>query len=199
MPADDPPARVARHAAATACRLRLDCRLPRHRRDAMRLPILPLVLLSMVLPLAGCSRPSATDVSASASAAEMKADTASSATLADEHSYAQPGAVRITDVAPRPAPSTSTAGRYRERRRTRCDGVDPHATQLLLDTRDLAIEKVEGATARAVDAPAIRAGQRAIRSSAASSTIQMPRAIRRCASPTRPRPMRPACSGCSRR
>src|SRR6478672_1900444 len=111
----------------------------------MRLPILPLVLLSMVLPLAGCSRPSATDVSASASAAEMKADTASSATLADEHSYAQLGAVRITDVAldlaidfdRRQVSGTATHT---------LRWVDPRATELVLDTRDLAISKVEGAT-----------------------------------------------------
>ncbi|WP_330947756.1 M1 family metallopeptidase [Thermomonas sp. LB-4] len=100
------------------------------------------IAAALGLVATGCQRnqnpaPAAAAPAAPAAAAEK---------IVDEHSYAQPDQVRTTDLAldlaidfdSRTIGGTATYA---------LDWVDKSATQLVLDTRDLAIDKAEGQTA----------------------------------------------------
>ena len=107
-----------------------------------------LLLLSAVAVLAAagaCSRDPAPAAAAAQPDAKPEAATMPVADAGhDEFSYAEPGKVRITDLAldlnvdfaKKEIGGTATYT---------LDWVDPKANQLVLDTRDLTIEKVEGA------------------------------------------------------
>ena len=106
----------------------------------MRLPVL-LFCLAIALA-AGCSRES-TDTQASVPAA---ASETAAVKVVDEHSYAEPAKVVTDDLAldlklDFDAKTLSGTATYT------LDWKDKTATQLVLDTRDLTIEKVEGETA----------------------------------------------------
>jgi len=103
------------------------------------------MLSCAALVLAACARQPATDA---ASAAKPEASVHANpdpAAAHDEHSYAEPDKVRTTDLGldlaidfdRRQIAGTATY---------HLDWIDPKARQLLLDTRDLTIEKVEGAS-----------------------------------------------------
>src|SRR5690606_36499050 len=113
--------------------------LTRNRGPAMRSPILTFCVAAAVVA-GGCSRDGAPtgdttatpDTGAAAPAAEY-----------DSLSYAQPDQVRIKDLALELAvdfdsKQISGSATYQ------LDWTNPEATQLVLDTRDLAIEKVLG-------------------------------------------------------
>lgn len=103
----------------------------------MRLPI--LVSCLAIALVAGCSRESA----APATTAAPKAVTV---LVIDEHSYAEPAKVATSDIALDLAldfASKTLAGTATYT----LDWKDQAATQLVLDTRDLNIEKVEGESA----------------------------------------------------
>ena len=117
----------------------------------------------------------------------------------DEHSYAQPDKVRITDLAldlaidfdKRQLAGTATYT---------LDWKDKAPPQLVLDTRDLTIDKVEARNGKRRFAPCeFSAGRarRALRQQADHRAAGAQYA--RCASPTAPRPRPPACSGWTRR
>jgi aminopeptidase N len=104
------------------------------------------VLLAVVPVVPGCSREAAQDnAAAPPSAADRTATAMHSQSLHDEHSHAEPDKVRITDTAldlaidfeRRLLSGTATHT---------LQWLDPAATHLLLDTRDLSIDKIEGAT-----------------------------------------------------
>ncbi|MBE2291585.1 MAG: M1 family metallopeptidase [Xanthomonadaceae bacterium] len=106
----------------------------------MRLPVL-LFSLAMVATAGGCSGDKA--ASTDAPPAAKPAGETVSARRHDESSYAQPERVRIADLGldlsldfdQKQLAGTATY---------QLDWVDPDATQLVLDTRDLTILKVEG-------------------------------------------------------
>lgn len=107
-----------------------------------------IVMLSLAatiaMSVAGCSRDSAP---AADPAAQSATETAAVQTDArsDQHSYAQPDKVKTTDLAldlaldfdKKQIAGTATYS---------LDWVDPQATELVLDTRELSIAKVEGQT-----------------------------------------------------
>ncbi len=106
----------------------------------MRQSILMLSLAS-VLIAAGCARESAPAPESATPPAATAAQTQQAA-IVDEFSYAQPDKVRITDLAldlavDFDAKQLSGTATYT------LDWKDPSATELVLDTRDLTIEKVE--------------------------------------------------------
>ena len=99
------------------------------------------IVLSVVL-LAACSHDAASPAASSEKAAEAKP--AVQAIDHDEHSYAEPAKVRVTALALDLAvdfdqKQLSGTATYT------LDWKDPTATALVLDTRDLTIEKAEGA------------------------------------------------------
>jgi aminopeptidase N len=104
-----------------------------------------LLLLSAAVALAaaGCKQEPPPAAVATPPAAKPEA-TVSADAAHDEHSYAEPGKVKTTDLAldlaidfgKKQIAGTATYT---------LDWIDPKATQLVLDTRDLTIEKVEGA------------------------------------------------------
>jgi len=111
----------------------------------MRLPIFPLfLLLTAVVLAAGCARqPTASDT-AKPSRPEAAAVHPIPAAY-DEHSYAEPDKVRITDLALDLAidfDSKQIAGTATYALKW----LDPKAMQLVLDTRDVTIQKIEGAS-----------------------------------------------------
>ncbi len=103
----------------------------------MRASILALPLLATLM-MTACNSETAAPVTPVA-----KPKTVATATVVDEHSYAEPGKVAITDLAldlaldfdAKTLAGTATLS---------LDWKDKAATVLLLDTRDLTIEKVEG-------------------------------------------------------
>lgn len=103
----------------------------------MRASILALPLLATLM-MTACNSETATPVTPVA-----KPKTAATAAVVDEHSYAEPGKVAVTDLAldlaldfdAKTLAGTATLS---------LDWKDKAATALLLDTRDLTIEKVEG-------------------------------------------------------
>ncbi|WP_394539716.1 M1 family metallopeptidase [Lysobacter enzymogenes] len=111
----------------------------------MRISILSVCLVA-ALAAAGCSRESApaSDSSPPAATPEAKvSDTAVAAADRDEHSYAQPDRVRIDDLALElkvdfAAKTLAGSATYT------LDWADPKATELVLDTRELKIEKIAG-------------------------------------------------------
>lgn len=101
-----------------------------------------LLMLSLATALAaGCAREATPPVAATPQAAAPA--TATAAPVVDEHSYSEPDKVRTTDLAldlavdfdKKEIAGTATYA---------LDWLDKGATQLLLDTRDLTIEKAEG-------------------------------------------------------
>jgi aminopeptidase N len=107
----------------------------------MRSSIIPLCLA--VALAAGCSREEATPTAGPAEASDTteQADVASAET--DEHSYSEPDKVRTQDLA------LALNVDFDERQLTgsatyTLDWVDPETGRLILDTRDLNIEKVVG-------------------------------------------------------
>ncbi|WP_166212435.1 M1 family metallopeptidase [Cognatiluteimonas telluris] len=109
----------------------------------MRLSILLLPPLCALALLTACAREPGAAMPAATSPAPAKGP-AAMATTRDEHSYAQPDKVRISDLALDLAvdfdrKQLSGTATYT------LEWLDPQATQLVLDTRDLTITKVEGA------------------------------------------------------
>ena len=111
----------------------------------MRLSNVPLSVVCAVTLLAtACVRQPAPSDATSKPAAGPEVATVNSAALHDEHSYAEPDKVRIGDLAldlaldfdRRQLAGTATYA---------LKWLDPNATQLVLDTRDLAIARIEGA------------------------------------------------------
>ncbi|KRA82055.1 aminopeptidase [Lysobacter sp. Root667] len=107
----------------------------------MRYSILT-VCLAAALSL-GCSREAAPAADGAATPAAKTETAVTSPAVVDEHSYAQPGKVRIDDLALQLAvdfehKQLSGSATYT------LDWVDKAATQLVLDTRDLTIEKIVG-------------------------------------------------------
>ena len=105
----------------------------------MRLPI--LVSCLAIALVAGCSRESAEPATPAA-----KPQAAAIVRVTDEHSYAEPAKVATTDLAldlTLDFASKTLAGTATYA----LDWKDNTATQLVLDTRDLTIEKVEGESA----------------------------------------------------
>jgi len=135
----------------------------------MRLPILLLSIPCAIVLLAACNR----DMAASTSPTTAPAHTVAMTAQHDEHSYAEPDKVRISDLAldlaldfdQRQLAGTATATLH---------WLDPKATQLLLDTRGLSIDKIEGAASNGQWTPlhyALAAPDRILGS---KLTIQMP-------------------------
>ena len=108
----------------------------------MRFPAL-LLTLAMTAAASGCAGEQAGPADPAASATRPAKAAPASARHHDESSYAEPDKVRIADLAldlaldfdSRTLSGTATYT---------LDWADPKAGQLVLDTRDLAIEKVEG-------------------------------------------------------
>ena len=106
----------------------------------MRSSILTLCLAGATV-LAGCSRDAAPP--AATAPAPDGTPTVQTSAHFDQHSYAEPGKVRIKDLALELAvdfdkKQLGGSATYA------LDWLDPQATQLVLDTRDLTIEKVVG-------------------------------------------------------
>ncbi len=104
-----------------------------------------LALSLAALLAAGCTRESATPETAAPAANPEPAAMPAVAAETDEHSYAQPDKVKTTDLAldlridfaSKQIAGTATYT---------LDWLDKAATQLVLDTRDLTIDKIEGQT-----------------------------------------------------
>src|ERR671920_139632 len=112
----------------------------------MRRSILPLLACLALLATASCARSPAADPNAAAPAATRQAKPPMSVQR-DEHSYAEPDKIRIADLALDLAldfEHTNLSGTATYALKW----LDPHATQLALDTRDLTIAKVEGIDAQ---------------------------------------------------
>ena len=113
-----------------------------------RLQLLFLIALPLAVLLgAGCKRDAAGDTAATPAAKPVP-----NVRNIDEHSYAEPGVVTTTDLAldlkvDFDSKTISGTAVYT------LDWKDKSATQLVLDTRDLTIEKVEGETAAGQWAP----------------------------------------------
>lgn len=111
----------------------------------MRFPISRPSLLTLCLAAAlaaGCSTETAPPAGDGAKAAAA-APAAANAAIADEHSYSEPDKVKTKDLALAldvdfDAKQLAGSATYT------LDWADPNATQLVLDTRDLTIEKVVG-------------------------------------------------------
>ncbi|UNK48649.1 M1 family metallopeptidase [Lysobacter sp. S4-A87] len=108
----------------------------------MRYSILSLCLVAALA--AGCSREAASPAdTASKEAATMAAADQKSAAVVDEFSYAQPSKVRINDLALMlnvdfDKKELGGSATYT------LDWTDPKATQLVLDSRDITVEKIVG-------------------------------------------------------
>ena len=116
----------------------------------MRRSILPL-LACLALAAASCTRTPAASTDAAVPAPTREAKPTMSVQR-DEHSYADPDKVRIADLALDLAldfdrKQLSGTATYA------LNWLDPKATQLLLDTRDLSIQRVEGIDAQGRWAP----------------------------------------------
>ncbi len=111
----------------------------------MRLSIAPLSLVCAVTLLAaGCSRQSTASDATSKPDSGPEVATVNSAAMHDEHSYAEPDKVRISDLA------LDLALDFDRRQLTGSatyvlKWLDPRATQLVLDTRELTIAGIQGA------------------------------------------------------
>ncbi len=108
---------------------------------ALRIPAL-LAVACAAITLAGCSRDAATAAATPAATPSLKA----AAPVRDEHSYAEADKVVITDLAldiklDFDAKTIAGSATYA------LEWKDKSATQLVLDSRDLTIEKVEGESA----------------------------------------------------
>jgi leukotriene-A4 hydrolase len=106
----------------------------------MRSSLVPLCLAAMLA--AGCSRDAAPPTDTTTPSATAAA-TSAAAAQRDEHSYAEPDKVRTTDIALAlnvdfDKKQLAGSATYT------LEWLDQNATQLVLDTRDLTIEKVVG-------------------------------------------------------
>ncbi len=111
----------------------------------MRFSISPSILtLCLATALAaGCSRDAAPPADPGAKPATSAGAAVNAAAERDEHSYAQPDKVRTTDLAL--ALALDFANKQITGSATyTLDWLDPAATQLVLDSRDLTIEKIVG-------------------------------------------------------
>ncbi|ALN87923.1 cold-active aminopeptidase [Lysobacter capsici] len=112
----------------------------------MRTSILTVCLVAALTAAAGCSRDAAPAADASKTTATPEAkvtDTAVAAADRDEHSYALPDLVRIDDLALLLAVDFASKTLTGSATYT-LQWTDPKANQLVLDTRDLKIEKIVG-------------------------------------------------------
>ena len=106
----------------------------------------PLMLsLAAALALSACAKNEtpATAATPAASSTAAAAPATQVAAVTDEHSFAQPDKVRTTDLALDLAVDFAKKTLSGTATLT-LDWVDPTATQLILDTRDLNIAKIEG-------------------------------------------------------
>ncbi len=108
-------------------------------------PNLMLLSAAIALALAGCNKDEAA-APATAPAAPTSAQAVSVAKIVDEHSYAEPDKVRTKDLAldlnvDFDKKELAGSATYT------LEWLDKSAVQLVLDTRDLTIEKAEGETA----------------------------------------------------
>jgi leukotriene-A4 hydrolase len=140
----------------------------------MRLSIVPLsVVCAVTLLTAACARLPAAPDATSKPVAGPEVATVDSAALHDEHSYAEPDKVRIKDLA------LDLALDFNRRQLTgtatyALEWRDPNATQLVLDTRDLAIAKVEGADTQGQWTPLQHALAEADKILGSKLTVQVP-------------------------
>lgn len=107
----------------------------------MRYSILTVCLAAALA--AGCSRDAAPPADSTATPAAKTETAVTSPAVVDEHSYAQPDKVRIDDLALQLAvdfehKQLSGSATYT------LNWIDKNATQLVLDSRDLSIEKIVG-------------------------------------------------------
>ena len=107
----------------------------------MRYSILTVCLAAALA--AGCSRDAAPPVDSTATPAAKTETAVTSPAVVDEHSYAQPDKVRIDDLALQLAvdfehKQLSGSATYT------LNWIDKNATQLVLDSRELTIEKIVG-------------------------------------------------------
>ena len=111
----------------------------------MRFSISPSILTLCLATAfaAGCSRDAAPPVDTAAKPATSKAAAINATAERDEHSYAQPDQVKTTDLALELALDFANKQIGGSATYT-LDWLDPAATQLVLDTRELTIEKVVG-------------------------------------------------------
>ena len=104
-----------------------------------------LMLSVAAVLMAGCNKPESAPAQATAAKPAPAAKAAQAPAVLDEHSYAEPGKVRTKDLAldlnvdfaKKELSGTATYT---------LEWIDKSATQLVLDTRDLTIEKAEGET-----------------------------------------------------
>ena len=109
----------------------------------MRQPRLVLLALACSLALSACYQAPPPPAAPAATAPAAAAKPATTEAVHDEHSYAEPAKVRTTDVAldlaldfaQKTLSGTATLS---------LEWVDPTATQLVLDTRELKIESIDG-------------------------------------------------------
>ena len=111
----------------------------------MRFSISPSILTLCLATAfaAGCSRDAAPPVDTAAKPATSKAAAINATAERDEHSYAQPDQVKTTDLALELALDFANKQIGGSATYT-LDWLDPKATQLVLDTRELTIEKIVG-------------------------------------------------------
>lgn len=132
---------------------------------------LPMIPLALALAAAGCNRDAAPP--AQPAAAAPAAAPAAATAITDEFSYAEPAKVAITDLALDLAidfasKQLSGSATYA------LDWKDQTATELVLDTRDLTIAKVEGEGAGGAWAPLQYALAPADKTLGSKLTIQAP-------------------------
>src|SRR5688500_17194893 len=99
--------------------------------------------LAAALASVGCARDAAPTTDTAAQPAAARPAAVHPATLSDEHSYSEPAKVKTTDLALDLAidfakKQLSGSATYT------LEWLDQAATQLVLDTRDLTIAKIEG-------------------------------------------------------
>ena len=105
--------------------------------------MLSLAAAAVLVSAAGCTRDSAPTNAPAAQPAAEDAATVQANTEIDEHSYAAPDKVRTTDLALDLA--IDFANRQIAGTATHTlEWLDQNATQLVLDTRDLTIDRIEG-------------------------------------------------------
>lgn len=111
----------------------------------MRFPMSPsLLTLCLATALAaGCSRDAAPPVDPAAKPATSEGTAVTASAERDEHSYAEPDKVRTTDIALDLALDFATK-QIRGSVTYTLDWLDPTATQLVLDSRDITVQKVVG-------------------------------------------------------
>ena len=111
----------------------------------MRFSISPSILTLCLATAfaAGCSRDATPPVDTAAKPATSKAAAINATAERDEHSYSQPDQVKTTDLALELALDFANKQIGGSATYT-LDWLDPKATQLVLDTRELTIEKIVG-------------------------------------------------------